>query len=556
MPAPVTPVCSRSAPARLLARADVIVHDRLTTAAMLDLAPTDAVRIDVGKSAGHATMAQAAINATLVEHGRRHRVVVRLKGGDPFVFGRGGEEAQALIDAGVAFEVVPGVSSALAAPAVAGVPVTMRNQALAFTVLTGHEDPAGTSTVDWEAHAATGATLVIVMGVGRIATIAKRLIVGGLRPETPVVAVRWATTAAQDIQRSTLDEVAQLELAAPCTIIVGEVAGLDLRSVAATAERMWLPSDVTVPASGDHGGDARRIAVAMGHRVDELVDLSASMNPFAPDVEHLAVRAITGPDRVLLDYPDAGPATAHLAHAIGVDPRRLVLTNGAAEAIALVAAELGAGWVEQPEFSLYARHLARLDRAAPRWRSNPSNPLGVLAAPSDAAGVWDESFLPLATGAWTRGDDAAWRIGSLTKLWHGPGLRLGYVIAPDVDSAERIRRRQPAWAVNGLALALVAPLLARTDLPAWREAIVELRTSFVAELRSIGVTVTDTSAPWVLVERDRLRDDLARLGVVVRDCSSFGLPGTSRVAVPRPADVARVVDAFARAQSDAGRRSR
>ncbi len=217
--------------ARILASADVIVHDRLTTPAILDLAPADALRIDVGKSAGHALMPQEAINALLVQHGLTGVNVVRVKGGDPYVFGRGGEEAEALLAAELAFEVVPGITSAIAVPMAAGVPVTMRNRALAFTVVTGHEDPIGASTVNWEAHAATGATLVILMGVGRIATIAKRLMVGGLSPDTPVAAIRWGCTDQQHVTRTTLAEVGHAELSAPTTIVIGDVAALDLRSL-------------------------------------------------------------------------------------------------------------------------------------------------------------------------------------------------------------------------------------------------------------------------------------------------------------------------------------
>jgi uroporphyrin-III C-methyltransferase len=217
--------------ARLIAAADVLVHDRLTTTAILDLAPPSALRINVGKSAGHAVMPQHDINRLLIEHGRTGACVVRLKGGDPYVFGRGGEEAEELHAAGVAFEVVPGISSALAAPMAAGVPVTMRHHALAFTVVTGHEDPTGNSTVDWEAYAATGATLVILMGVGRIGIIAKRLMIGGLHPDTPVAAIRWACTEQQTVVRTTLAEVGHADLAAPTTIVIGAVAALDLRSM-------------------------------------------------------------------------------------------------------------------------------------------------------------------------------------------------------------------------------------------------------------------------------------------------------------------------------------
>lgn len=214
--------------ARLLAGAEVLVHDRLIPAEALDLAPPTAVRIDVGKSPGYAAVAQCDINRLLVDHGRQGRCVVRLKGGDPFVFGRGGEEAAALATAGVPFEVVPGISSAIAAPAAAGIPVTLRNRSLAFTVLTGHEDPDGGAEVDWEAHAATDATLVIMMGVERIGRIAKRLVVGGRPGDTPVAAIQWATTERQRVVRSTLEAIGELDLASPATIVVGDVAALDL----------------------------------------------------------------------------------------------------------------------------------------------------------------------------------------------------------------------------------------------------------------------------------------------------------------------------------------
>ena len=215
--------------ARLLSAAEVVVHDRLTTAALLDLAPADAVRIDVGKAAGSSPVSQQRINELLVEQGRSGHSVVRLKGGDPYVFGRGGEEAAALLAAGVSFDVVPGLSSAIAGPAAAGIPVTMRNLAHSFTVVTGHEDPRAGAAVDWEALAATGSTLVILMGVGRIGIIAGRLMDGGLSPTTPVAAVHWATTTDQNVLRTTLADVADQPLAAPSVIVIGAVAGLDLR---------------------------------------------------------------------------------------------------------------------------------------------------------------------------------------------------------------------------------------------------------------------------------------------------------------------------------------
>jgi uroporphyrin-III C-methyltransferase len=209
--------------ARVLSRADVVVYDRLTTRPLLDLAPSTAVFVDVGKSAGRATVPQDEINALLVEHGLAGREVVRLKGGDPFVFGRGGEEALALLRAGVAFEVIPGITSAIAAPAAAGIPVTMRNEALSFTVVTGHEDPSRSDPVRWEAIARTGGTIVILMGVARIESITTGLLAGGLAPDTPAACVRWGTTERQQIMRTTLAELPHEVLSSPSVIVVGEV---------------------------------------------------------------------------------------------------------------------------------------------------------------------------------------------------------------------------------------------------------------------------------------------------------------------------------------------
>ena len=180
--------------AELLSQADVVVHDRLSAAELLDLAPAGAERIDVGKAPKAHRMSQERINELLVERGLAGQTVVRLKGGDPFVFARGSEEAQALADAGVAYEVVPGITSALAVPAYAGIPVTQRFSSTSFTVVTGHEDPSsGDGTVDWDAVARTGGTLVILMGVGRWPQIAARLLAAGLPADTPAAAVRWGS---------------------------------------------------------------------------------------------------------------------------------------------------------------------------------------------------------------------------------------------------------------------------------------------------------------------------------------------------------------------------
>jgi uroporphyrinogen III methyltransferase/synthase len=216
--------------AAVLARADVVVYDRLSVESLLDLAPPHAERISVGKAPGAVTLPQDQINALLVARGRTGATVVRLKGGDPFVFARGGEEAAALRDADVPFEVVPGVTSAIAVPAYAGIPVTLRHSSTSFTVVTGHEDPTAGSdgSVDWDAVARVGGTIVILMGVATIGRIAERLVAAGRSPATPVAAVTWGTRAEQQTVRATLATIGAQPLRSPATIVVGDVAAHDL----------------------------------------------------------------------------------------------------------------------------------------------------------------------------------------------------------------------------------------------------------------------------------------------------------------------------------------
>ena len=212
--------------ARLIAGADVVVHDALVGDGVLALIPISAERIDVGKRPGRPTP-QEMISALLVELGRQGKRVVRLKGGDPFVFGRGGEEAEALAAAGVEFEVVPGISSSVAAPAAAGIPVTHRGVAAGFSVVTGHRR-AGEPDLDWRSLARVGGTIVVLMGVSRRAAIAAELIAGGLDLATPVAAVESATTGQQVVGRWRLDELARADVRSPAVIVVGAVASLDL----------------------------------------------------------------------------------------------------------------------------------------------------------------------------------------------------------------------------------------------------------------------------------------------------------------------------------------
>ncbi|MFM2183042.1 MAG: hypothetical protein RJB61_1336 [Actinomycetota bacterium] len=213
--------------ARLIAAADVVVYDRLADPAILALARADAELIDVGKRPG-APASQDLINALLVHLGAQGLDVVRLKGGDPYVFGRGGEEADALRAAGVDCDVVPGISSAIAVPAAAGIPVTHRDVAAAFTVVTGHRQRNALAEVHWESLAAVGGTIVVLMGVAERADIARRLIDGGLDAGTPVAAITWGTRAEQHAVRTTLGTLGSTDVSSPATIVIGAVAALDL----------------------------------------------------------------------------------------------------------------------------------------------------------------------------------------------------------------------------------------------------------------------------------------------------------------------------------------
>ena len=217
---------------RLLDIADVVVHDRLVAPRIRGLVAPWAERSDVGKRPGGPPNAQMDIHRVLMRVSARADTVVRLKGGDPFVFGRGGEEAEALRAAGVDVEIVPGITSAIAGPAAAGIPVTMRGHASGFTVVTGHEDPTADRHLDWAALARLGTTLVVLMGASRAAAIAKRLLDAGMDPATPVAAIQSATTVAQRPLRARLadftDPDLHLSVAAPAVLVIGTVADLDL----------------------------------------------------------------------------------------------------------------------------------------------------------------------------------------------------------------------------------------------------------------------------------------------------------------------------------------
>jgi uroporphyrinogen III methyltransferase/synthase len=217
--------------AELLGRADVVVYDALVNIGLLALARPGAEIIYGGKRAGEHTVAQGKLNQLLISKAREGKTVVRLKGGDPYVFGRGGEEAEQLADAGLEFEVVPGVSSFVAVPAYAGIPLTHREFASRITLITGHEDPTKeASSIDWPQVAGTPGTKVIMMGTDRIGQIAETLMKHGLPGHTPVAMIRWGTTGRQQSIEGTLASIgevaARTNIRPPTVAVIGEVVKL------------------------------------------------------------------------------------------------------------------------------------------------------------------------------------------------------------------------------------------------------------------------------------------------------------------------------------------
>jgi uroporphyrinogen III methyltransferase/synthase len=391
--------------AEVLARADVVVYDRLSVASLLDLAPAGAERISVGKYPGHPSMEQDAINDLLVERGRAGGTVVRLKGGDPFVFARGGEEAKALLDAGVPFEVVPGITSAIGVPAYAGVPVTYRGLSTSFTVVTGHEDPWAATETNWEAVARVGGTIVVLMGVATRAAIAERLIAGGLPPDTPVAAVRWGSRPEQRSVRTTLVQLGSVELEPPVTMVIGRVAELDLRWFEG---RPLFGRRVVVTRAQAQASDLIRRLRELGAETVELpaifvkdaADGGAALHRAAAEVstyDWVAFTSVNGVDRFCAQLTDArafgharvaaiGPGTAGALRHFGV-VADLVPDRYVAEAVA-EAFPSGTGRVLLPRAAV-ARDVLPDSLRSKGWRVDVVEAYRTEAAEPSAAALAD-----------------------------------------------------------------------------------------------------------------------------------------------------------------------
>jgi len=260
-----------------LERADVVIYDYLCNPEMLQWAPENAEIIYAGKEAGAHTLKQEEINQLLVAKASEGGQVVRLKGGDPFLFGRGGEEAQALAEAKIPFEVVPGVTSAIAAPAYAGIPVTHRGITSHVTFFTGHEDPGkAASSIDFAALAKLGGTQVMLMGVERIDAIVQQMIEHGVRTDLPVALVRWGTTGRQQTVSGTLQNIAQRveekNFAPPAVAIFGEVVSLG-EQLAWRAQRPLSGKRIVVTRTRKQAGALSEQLRELGADVIELATI-------------------------------------------------------------------------------------------------------------------------------------------------------------------------------------------------------------------------------------------------------------------------------------------
>jgi uroporphyrinogen III methyltransferase/synthase len=325
--------------ARVLEAADVVVYDNRISDAILDRLPARAERVYAGKEAGTHTMDQAAINALLEERARGGQTVVRLKGGDPFVFGRGGEEAEYLARRGIPFEVVPGVTSAIGVPAYAGIPVTHRGVAASFAVVTGRAGPIGEAAdIEWE-HVAGADTIVVLMGVANHDGLVKTLIDCGRRAETPAAAIRWGTTAQQTVVIGTLATIAarmrEAGLRPPAILVVGDVVSLMARMRWAE-NRPLFGRRVLIPASYPDALTAplENLGAEVLHVAPLESGAAASWAALNRALEHLAPSAT-----VLFADEDAVAVTFARLAARGLDARALagrrVVADGESTAAAL-----------------------------------------------------------------------------------------------------------------------------------------------------------------------------------------------------------------------------
>lgn len=291
-----------------LEMADVLVYDYLCNPQILAWAKPEAERVYVGKKAGDHTLSQEEINALIIERARVGQVVARLKGGDPLIFGRGGEEAQELRAAGVAFELVPGISSTIAGPAYAGIPVTHRACNTQLTIFTGHEDPTKeTTTVDYGQIARAPGTKVMLMGVSRLREITTELIAKGMSPEEPAALIRWATTGRQQTLIATLgtlaEEAEKASFKAPCVCVMGEVVKFN-EEINWFEQRPLFGKRIVVTRTRKQASTLSRLLTELGADVIELPTIRIDPAPDREEFFRLAHEA-HGYDWLIFTSPNA-----------------------------------------------------------------------------------------------------------------------------------------------------------------------------------------------------------------------------------------------------------
>jgi uroporphyrinogen III methyltransferase / synthase len=468
----------------LIAAADVIVHDRLIPAGALAGARPEAELIYAGKEGGGPSVSQAEIQRLLLEHGAAGREVVRLKGGDPFVFGRGGEEAEALREAGIAYEVVPGVTAGVAAPAYAGIPVTHRDAASAVAFVTGHEDPAKPeSALDWDALATFPGTLVVYMGVAQLEAITQHLQAAGRPATEPAAVIERGTLPDQRVVTGTLETIAgiaeQHGVRAPAVSLFGPVAAL-ARNLGWLGARPLAGATIAVTrARAQASGLASRLRGLGAVVVEAPAIRVAPVDGPAPELERYDLVCLTSPNGVRLLFErlaaagrDAralagttvaaiGPGTAAALRQHGVIadivPKRFV-AEGLVEALA--------------EIPITRALIARAARA----RDVLPDALRGRGAEVDVLALYETVAEPLTDGeleAVERADYVTFTSSSTVSFFFeaaaeriGDGTRL-VSIGPVTSEALRARGREPdveadRHDIEGLVEALVADAAARS----------------------------------------------------------------------------------------------
>lgn len=482
--------------AALLASAQVVVHDRLGVARLTGLASPEAELIDVGKRPG-SPVDQGDINRILVESGRSGRRVVRLKGGDPFVFGRGGEEAAALEAAGIPYEVIPGVSAAIAAPAYAGVPLTHRGVATGFTVVTGHMASGGSSGVDWEALARSDHTLVILMGVAERAAIAKKLISAGRDAGLPAMVVQHGTLPSQTVVRTTLGGLGACPVEPPATIVVGAVAALDF----GWFERRPLSGlRLVVTRAAEDAGPLRAALEELGADVVTLptieirdpADGGEALRRTCSEVgryDWAVLTSVNGAERFLDAVGDLrrlggvklaaiGPATASVLGNARLRPD-LVPEEYVAESLVAAFPPAPPGGRALLPRAAVARDVLPDGLAAKGWEVDVVEAYRTVPAPADP---------PVVTSAY-RADVALFTSPSTVqhfcRLMQEPFAGVAACIGP-VTAAEA--------ALRGIEVAVEAPVHTA-------EGLVEAILAHAATLRSRGSSVADRRSARVVSDR-------------------------------------------------------